>query len=148
MFLRSAFLPAELHTSGVIALFQKDLASRDVVVSPDTKLSDASWHPPLLVKTASGDSNTANAQIDKIALGSISDIRFQGDPGFHGPKRYDWAKLVGSFKYALWRPRKRVVGRGPDSSMGGASTPTCLPKAANSSVPASISPTPKQSAPR
>ncbi|MGC7372202.1 hypothetical protein RBA07_21310, partial [Mycobacteroides abscessus subsp. abscessus] len=87
---------------------------------PDTKLSDLSRLLPVLVKMTSGDSIPLNAQIDKIALGSIPDIGFKGDPGFHGPKRYDWAKLVGSVKYTLWRLQERVVGQGPDSSLGSA----------------------------
>ncbi|MGC7286328.1 mammalian cell entry protein, partial [Mycobacteroides abscessus subsp. massiliense] len=95
-------------------------ALNDVVVSPDTKLSDLSRLLPVLVKMTSGDSIPLNAQIDKIALGSIPDIGFKGDPGFHGPKRYDWAKLVGSVKYTLWRLQERVVGQGPDSSLGSA----------------------------
>jgi hypothetical protein len=94
-----------------------------VVVSPDTKLSDLSRLLPILVKLTSGDSLPLNAQIDKIALGSIPDIGFKGDPGFHGPKRYDWAKLAGSIKYTLWRLQERVVGQGPDSPMGGAPIP-------------------------
>lgn len=104
-------------------------ALNDVVVSPDTKLSDLSRLLPILVKLTSGDSIPLNAQIDKIALGSIPDIGFKGDPGFHGPKRYDWAKLVGSFKYTLWRLQERVVGQGPDSPMGGAPLPPASPSA-------------------
>ncbi|OHU21259.1 mammalian cell entry protein [Mycobacteroides franklinii] len=126
-------------------------ALNDVVVSPDTKLSDVSRLLPILVKMTSGDSIPLNAQIDKIALGSLPDIGFQGDPGFHGPKRYDWAKLVGSMKYTLWRLQERVVGQGPDSSMGGAGTPpppNIPAPIPNSPVPASISPTHEQGAPR
>lgn len=118
-------------------------ALNDVVVSPDTKLSDLSRLLPVLVKMTSGDSIPLNAQIDKIALGSIPDIGFQGDPGFHGPKRYDWAKLVGSFKYTLWRLQERVVGQGPDSSMGAAQAPP-----EPGSPPAPITHAPEQSPPR
>ncbi|EPQ22805.1 mammalian cell entry protein [Mycobacteroides abscessus subsp. bolletii CRM-0020] len=118
-------------------------ALNDVVVSPDTKLSDLSRLLPVLVKMTSGDSIPLNAQIDKIALGSIPDIGFKGDPGFHGPKRYDWAKLVGSVKYTLWRLQERVVGQGPDSSLGSAGA---LPEPGSPQGP--ITPAPEQSPPR
>lgn len=87
-------------------------ALNDVVVSPDTKLSDLSRWLPIVVKMTSGTSVPLYAEIDKIALGSIPDAGFNGDVGLHGPKRYDWAKLVGSFKYTLWRLQQRVVGQG------------------------------------
>lgn len=118
-------------------------ALNDVVVSPDTKLSDLSRLLPVLVKMTSGDSIPLNAQIDKIALGSIPDIGFKGDPGFHGPKRYDWAKLVGSVKYTLWLLQERVVGQGPDSSLGSAGA---LPEPGSPQGP--ITPAPEQSPPR
>ncbi|QQG97481.1 MCE family protein [Mycobacteroides chelonae] len=120
-------------------------ALNDVVVSPDTKLSDLSRLLPILVKLTSGDSLPLNAQIDKIALGSIPDIGFKGDPGLHGPKRYDWAKLAGSIKYTLWRLQERVVGQGPDSPMGGAPIPpTPIPPTPG----APVSSAPEQGEPR
>lgn len=48
----------------------------------------------------------------RTVLGSIPDAGFKGDVGSHGPKRYNWAQLVGSFKYTLWRLQERVVGKG------------------------------------
>jgi hypothetical protein len=46
-------------------------------------------------------------------LGSIPDIGFKGDVGLHGPKRYNWHQLVGTFQYTLWRLQERIVGKGP-----------------------------------
>lgn len=103
-------------------------ALNDVVVSPDTKLSDLSRLLPILIKMTSGDSAALNVQLDKLALGSTPDIGFKGDPGFHGPKRYDWAKLVGSVKYTLWRLQERVVGQGPDGPQGQTLQPLMGPR--------------------
>lgn len=93
-------------------------AWNDVALSPDTSLAALNRLIPILVKSTSGSAINLTAGIDRLVLGSIPDIGFKGDPAFHGPKRGDWATMVGSIKYVLWRLQERVVGQGPQSQMG------------------------------
>ncbi|MEN4479476.1 MlaD family protein [Mycolicibacterium cosmeticum] len=93
-------------------------AWNDVAKSPDTSLAALNRLMPPFIKSTTSQSISVRASIDRLILGSMPDAGFDGDPAFHGPKRYDWAKLVGSVKYALWRLQERVVGQGPNSPMG------------------------------
>nr|WP_234812764.1 MlaD family protein [Mycolicibacterium confluentis] len=88
-------------------------AWNDLVLAPDATLYSLNRLMPPLIKATAGNSLATRASIDRLILGSIPDIGFAGDPGLHGPKRYNWEQLVGSFKYTLWRLQERVVGRGP-----------------------------------
>lgn len=109
---------AGTDTSGRSVIADFNTLSRsfnDIAVSPDTSIAALNRLMPPIVKIMAGSAFATKVSIDKIALGSIPDIGYLGDPGFHGPKRYDWAKLVGSFKYTLWRLQERVVGKGPDA---------------------------------
>lgn len=90
----------------------------DVALSPDTSLNALNLMMPTLVKSLSGNSIGVRVSMDRLVLGSIPDGAYKGDMAFHGPKRFDWAKLAGSIKYALWRLQERVVGTGPDTPMG------------------------------
>ena len=73
---------------------------------------------PPLVKATSSNAISVRVSIDRLVLGSIPDIGFAGDAGLHGPKRYNWHQLVGSFKYTLWRLQERVVGQGARRAAG------------------------------
>lgn len=88
-------------------------AWNDVVLAPDASLSALNRLMPPFIKSTASNAISTRASIDRLVLGSIPDIGFAGDPGFHGPKRYDWHKLVGSLQYTLLRIQERVVGRGP-----------------------------------
>ncbi|MGE2726796.1 MlaD family protein [Mycolicibacterium pulveris] len=85
----------------------------DVVVSPDTSIVAMSRMLPPVVKATSGTAIAGKGTLAKLALGSMPDIGYLGDPQFHGPKRADWHFLVGSLKYTLFRLQERVVGKGP-----------------------------------
>lgn len=89
-------------------------AWNDVALAPDASLYALNRLMPPLVKSTASNSISTRASIDRLVLGSIPDIGFAGDPGLHGPKRYDWHQLVGSLQYTLLRLQERVVGRGPD----------------------------------
>ena len=89
-------------------------AWNDLVLAPDANLASLNRLMPPFIKSSSSNAISVRASIDRLVLGSIPDIGFGGDPGLHGPKRYNWAQLVGSFKYTLWRLQQRVVGQGPD----------------------------------
>ena len=90
-------------------------AANDIAVSPDTSWLAVNRLLPPLIKATAGGGVAVRASLDKLVLGSIPDIGFPGDVGFHGPHRYDWNQFIGSLKYTLWRLQERVVGRGPNS---------------------------------
>lgn len=89
-------------------------AFNDVVLDPDTSLAALNRLMPPIIKSTSGSGISLRGGIDRLILGHIPDIGFAGDPGFHGPKWYNWNQIVGSFKYTLFRLQERVVGRGPN----------------------------------
>ncbi|BBZ24947.1 MCE family protein [Mycolicibacter hiberniae] len=93
-------------------------AWNDMATDPNTSLYALNRLMAPMIKITAGSGAAVHASIDRLVWGSMPDAGFKGDPAFHGPKRYDWAKMAGSIKYALWRLQERVVGRGPDSDMG------------------------------
>lgn len=93
-------------------------AWNDVATDPDTSLYALNRLMAPFIKVMPNGGASVHASVDRLVWGSMPDAGFKGDPAFHGPKRYDWAKMAGSIKYALWRLQERVVGRGPDSDMG------------------------------
>ncbi|MCX6483898.1 MAG: MlaD family protein [Mycobacterium sp.] len=89
-------------------------AFNDVAVDPDTSLVALNRLMPPFVKAFAGNSFAAKGSIDRLVLGSMPDIGFPGDPGFHGPKWSNWNQFVGSFQYTLLRLQERIVGQGPN----------------------------------
>jgi virulence factor Mce-like protein len=88
-------------------------AWNDVALTPDATLFALNRLMPPFIKSTASNAISVRVSIDRLILGSIPDIGFTGDPGLHGPKRYNWEQLVGSIKYTLWRLQERVVGKGP-----------------------------------
>lgn len=93
-------------------------AWNDVALDPDTRLAALNRLMPPLVKSTAGTAISVRVSIDRLIFGSMPDAGFKGDVAAHGPKRYDWAKMVGAIKYVLWRLQERVVGKGPQAAMG------------------------------
>ncbi|MEZ0362420.1 MlaD family protein [Mycobacterium sp. pUA109] len=85
----------------------------DVALDPESNLAALNRLYAPFIKITAGSAISGSVGIDRLVLGAIPDAGFAGDPGLHGPKRYDWNKLVGSIKYTLWRLQERVVGKGP-----------------------------------
>jgi virulence factor Mce-like protein len=85
----------------------------DLVLAPDANLAALNRLMPPLIKSTASNAISVRASIDRLVLGSMPDAGFLGDPGLHGPKRYNWAQMAGTFKYTLWRLQQRVVGSGP-----------------------------------
>jgi ABC-type transporter Mla subunit MlaD len=107
---------AGTDTSGRSVIADANTIARswnDLVLAPDADLRSLNRLMPPLIKATASNSFSVRASIDRLVLGSMPDAGFLGDPGFHGPKRYDWAQMVGTFKYTLWRLQQRVVGSGP-----------------------------------
>ena len=88
-------------------------AWNDVAQTPDATLFALNRLMPPFIKSTASNAISVRVSIDRLILGSIPDIGFTGDPGLHGPKRYNWEQLVGSIKYTLWRLQERMVGKGP-----------------------------------
>lgn len=78
-------------------------AFNDVALDPDTSLAALNRLMPPLIKSTAGSSISVRVSIDRLIFGSMPDAGFKGDVAMHGPKRYDWAMMVGSIKYTLWR---------------------------------------------
>ncbi|ORB59448.1 mammalian cell entry protein [Mycobacteroides saopaulense] len=109
---------AGTDTSGRSVVADANAISRswnDVVLDPETRLLSLNRLYAPFIKITAGSYISGRAGIDRLVLGAIPDAGFGGDPGFHGPKRYDWNKLVGTLKYSLWRLQERVVGQGPEA---------------------------------
>ncbi|MGV9800976.1 MCE family protein, partial [Mycobacterium sp. NPDC003449] len=107
---------AGTDTSGRSVIADADRVAgawNDVALAPDATLYALNRLMPPIVKATSGSAISVRASIDRLILGSIPDIGFGGDPGLHGPKRYNWHQLVGSLQYTLLRLQERVVGKGP-----------------------------------
>ncbi|WP_226862934.1 MlaD family protein [Mycolicibacterium baixiangningiae] len=88
-------------------------AWNDVALAPDATLFALNRLMPPFIKTLTSNAIALDASVDRLVLGSIPDIGYDGDTGLHGPKRHDWHQLVGTLKYTLWRLQERVVGKGP-----------------------------------
>nr|WP_078278382.1 MCE family protein [Mycobacteroides franklinii] len=117
---------AGTDTSGRSVLADANAISRswnDVVLDPETSLLSLNRLYAPFIKITAGSAISGRAGIDRLVLGAIPDAGFGGDPGFHGPKRYDWAKFVGTIKYSLWRLQERVVGQGPEAQGFGVQGP-------------------------
>lgn len=84
----------------------------DIAQDPTIDINGLNRQITTLIKSTPSNAISVRVSIDKLVLGSIPDAGFKGDIGSHGPKRYNWAQLVGSFKYTLWRLQERVVGKG------------------------------------
>jgi phospholipid/cholesterol/gamma-HCH transport system substrate-binding protein len=98
-------------------------AWNDVALSPDTSLAGLNRLIPPFVKSTPSQAISVRGSFDRLVLGSRPGTGaetggFKGDPAFHGPMHRDINKLIGSIKYVLWRLQERVVGRGPNTSMG------------------------------
>lgn len=88
-------------------------AWNDVALAPDATLYSLNRLMPPFIKSLTSSSIALDASADRLVLGSIPDIGYDGDSGLHGPKRHDWHQLVGTLKYTLFRLQERVVGKGP-----------------------------------
>ena len=107
---------AGTDTSGRSVIVDANEVARswnDVVLTPNATLYSLNRLMPPLIKTTTSNALAVNASFDRLILGSIPDIGFAGDPGLHGPKRYNWHQLVGTFQYTLYRLQERIVGKGP-----------------------------------
>ncbi|MGE2733760.1 MCE family protein [Mycolicibacterium vaccae] len=107
---------AGTDTSGRSVIADANTVARawnDVALAPDATLYKLNRLLPPFIKGTTSNAIALDASVDRLILGSIPDIGFDGDIGLHGPKRHDWHQLVGTLKYTLFRLQERVVGKGP-----------------------------------
>jgi virulence factor Mce-like protein len=71
----------------------------DIAVDPDLSLNSWNRIIGIIVKSASGPNAHAVGDIVKLALGSLPDKNYPGDPEFHGPDGTDWHAMIGSLRY-------------------------------------------------
>ncbi|MCV7191830.1 MCE family protein [Mycolicibacterium brumae] len=114
-------------------------AWNDVATAPGTDLYGLNRLLPPVIKATPGSGLSIRTSVDRLILGHIPDIGFRGDLGFHGPKWDDFQKLVGAFKYTLYRLQERIVGKGPDVPQ--------VPVIPDPTVPGLIVPAPQGPAP-
>ncbi|MGE2732282.1 MCE family protein [Mycolicibacterium vaccae] len=107
---------AGTDTSGRSVIADANTVARawnDVALAPDATLYKLNRLLPPFIKGTTSNAIALDASVDRLVLGSIPDIGYDGDSGLHGPKRHDWHQLVGTLKYTLFRLQERVVGQGP-----------------------------------
>ncbi|OBG47661.1 mammalian cell entry protein [Mycolicibacterium fortuitum] len=119
-------------------------AWNDLALAPDATLAALNRIMPPFIKSTSSNAMSVRVGIDRLVLGSIPDIGFQGDIGMHGPKWNNLQQIIGSLKYTLFQLQERVVGKGP----GVPQVPVIpSPTEPGQLVPASPSVTPTPAAP-
>ena len=99
---------------------QQDRAARGTTwcLTPDATLYSLNRLMPPFVKSTTSNAIAVRASVDRLVLGSIPDIGFTGDLGLHGPKRYNWHQLVGSFQYTLCAAAGADRRQGPGGTAG------------------------------
>jgi virulence factor Mce-like protein len=71
----------------------------DISLDPALQLNRFNWLNELWISAAKGPNLAAIADIAQLALGSLPDMNWPGDPAFHGPDGTDWHAMVGSLRY-------------------------------------------------
>ncbi|MBF6355706.1 MCE family protein [Nocardia higoensis] len=100
-------------TRGMIAdLNRLAAAFNDVSVDPGTSLDAINQIIAPFLKMTNGPAVHAAVDIQRIALGAVSDPNNKADPGLHLPDATDFTAFVGSLAYVLARLRDRVLGPG------------------------------------
>ena len=71
----------------------------DVSVDPNLSLTAFNKLIGIMMKTTNATSAHANGEFARLALGSLPDKNYPGDPAFHGPDGTDWHAMIGSLRY-------------------------------------------------
>lgn len=82
----------------------------DISVDPALQLNRFNWLNELWISAAKGPNLAAAADIAQLALGSLPDKNWPGDPAFHGPDGTDWHAMVGSLRYEWNLLLSRIYG--------------------------------------
>jgi virulence factor Mce-like protein len=71
----------------------------DISTDPSLSLTAFNRLIAILVKSTNSTSAHGILEVAKLALGSLPDKNYPGDPGFHGPDGTDWHLMIGSLRY-------------------------------------------------
>ncbi|WP_255773358.1 MlaD family protein [Mycobacteroides abscessus] len=88
------------NSRSVIADLER-LASAANEINSDPQLSMTALNRliGIMMKSTNSTSAHADAEVTKLALGSLPDKNYPGDPAFHGPDGTDWHAMIGSLRY-------------------------------------------------
>lgn len=92
-------LRGEDSRSVIIDLNNLAYAFNDIALDPSVGLTGLNKVIPLILKATTGTAIAADADVTRIALGSLPDLNYPGDFGLHGPDGTDWHNMVGSVRY-------------------------------------------------
>ncbi|WP_457134879.1 MlaD family protein [Mycobacteroides abscessus] len=74
-------------------------SANELATSPELSMTALNRLIGILMKATNGTAAHANLEVSKLALGSLPDKNYPGDPGFHGPDGTDWHAMIGSLRY-------------------------------------------------
>ena len=93
-------------------------AFNDVSTDPNVSLTALNRLLPIVMKISNSTSMHAAGEAVKLALGSLPDKNYPGDPGFHGPDGTDWHAMIGSLRYEWNLLLGKAFGPQRDSTPG------------------------------
>ncbi|MEN4450111.1 MCE family protein [Mycobacterium sp. SM3041] len=87
-------------TRSLIADLNKlSAAFNDISLDPNLSLTPLNRLLPIVLKSTASTSLRGTGEIVQLALGSLPDKNFPGDPMMHGPDGTDWHAMIGSLRY-------------------------------------------------
>ncbi|WP_191986444.1 MCE family protein [Mycobacteroides salmoniphilum] len=93
-------------------------AFNDVTLDPNISLAALNRLLPIVMKISNSTSLHGAGELTKLALGSLPDKNYPGDPGFHGPDGTDWHAMIGSLRYEWNLLLSRTFGPQRDNEPG------------------------------
>ncbi|CPU62968.1 MCE family lipoprotein Mce6E [Mycobacteroides abscessus] len=93
-------------------------AFNDVSTDPNVSLTALNRLLPIVMKISNSTSMHGAGEAVKLALGSLPDKNYPGDPGFHGPDGTDWHAMIGSLRYEWNLLLGKAFGPQRDSTPG------------------------------
>ncbi|WP_231896987.1 MlaD family protein [Mycobacteroides stephanolepidis] len=81
-----------------------------IAVDPNLSLTPLNTLVGPVMKATTGTGGAVNAVVAKLALGSLPDKNYPGDPGFHGPDGTDYHAMIGSLRYQWNLMLSKVMG--------------------------------------
>lgn len=82
----------------------------DVSLDPALQLNRFNWITELWISASKGPNLAAAGDIAQLALGSLPDKNWPGDPAFHGPDGTDWHAMIASLRYEWNLLLSRIYG--------------------------------------
>ena len=87
-------------TRSLIAdLNQLSARFNDISTDPNLSLTALNRLIPIVMKSTNSAAIHGTGEVWQLALGSLPDMNYPGDPMFHGPDGTDWHAMIGSLRY-------------------------------------------------